>query len=243
MADIPHNPLENPERPEITFDLPDGSNEQISIIIVHKDRPEYLNICLQSIHIMSNMNNYEVIVVDNNSGQETQEYLDVIEEEGIKVVREKENLYWSKAANKGAEKADSNSKYLVFMHYDTVILNPAWLDLLINASEAYDSGMVGIELGEYMINRQKIKFIQEWCVLMTRECWEDSGKWPEELPVLGHSFIYTLRATHKGYKPQAVTNPIVHHYKAFAMNGNEFERFSEEAMAKVPKLAQQAQMR
>ena len=57
MADVPHNPLENPERPEITFDLPDGSNEQISIIIVHKDRPEYLNICLQSIHIMSNINN------------------------------------------------------------------------------------------------------------------------------------------------------------------------------------------
>ncbi len=45
---VPHNPLEG-NRPELTLNLESNSDEQISIIIVHKDRPEYLNICLQSI--------------------------------------------------------------------------------------------------------------------------------------------------------------------------------------------------
>jgi glycosyltransferase involved in cell wall biosynthesis len=60
--------------------MQDGSDEQVSIIVVHKDTPEYLNICLQSIAVTSVNNNYEVIVVDNGSGDETQAYLDSIEQ-------------------------------------------------------------------------------------------------------------------------------------------------------------------
>ena len=241
QTSIPHNPLETPERPELTIDLHDGSNEQVSIIVVHHDRPEYLNICLQSIHVMSNLNNYEVIVVDNNSGQETQEYLDVDEQEGIKVVRNNENLFWSAAANRGVAVADKNSKYFIFLHCDTVIINQAWLDLLINVSEAKDAGLVGTQLQSYYIQKQKVDFIQEWCLLVTRECWEDCGPWPEELPLVGHAFIFTLVAQRKGYKPQAMTNPIVHHYRSFSFDPNEYEKMSEQAMTIVPKLMQEAQ--
>ncbi len=48
-----HNPLEFPDRPELVIDLHDGTSSQVSIIVVHHDRPEYLNICLQSIYISS----------------------------------------------------------------------------------------------------------------------------------------------------------------------------------------------
>ena len=41
--DIPFNPLEG-EKPEITFKLNDTTDELVSIIIVHKDTPEFLNI-------------------------------------------------------------------------------------------------------------------------------------------------------------------------------------------------------
>src|SRR3990167_4211660 len=84
---LPHNPLEG-DRPEFTINLHDGSDEQVSIIIVHKDRPEYLNICLQSITVTSFNNNYEIIVVDNGSGKESQDFLNDIESEAkVKVVR------------------------------------------------------------------------------------------------------------------------------------------------------------
>lgn len=225
----------------MSIPLSDGSNEQVTIIVIHKDRPEYLNICLQSIHVMSNLNNYEVIVVDNGSGQETQEYLDVLQEEGIKVIRNEKNVYWSMAANQGVRAADPNSNYFVFLHADTVVLDQAWLDVLINISESQGAGIVGTQLQSYFIAKQKVDFVQEWCMLMTRQCWEDIGPWPEELPLIGMSFIMTLRAQLKGHKPQATGNNVVHHYKAFCMDPSEYERMGEQAMGIVGRLMVQAQ--
>ena len=96
-ATQPHNPLEG-DRPELSINLHDGSEEQVSIVVVHKDRPEYLNICLQSIAVTSFNNNYEIIVVDNNSGADSQEYLSEIEGE-VKVIRNKENMLSRVAAS------------------------------------------------------------------------------------------------------------------------------------------------
>src|SRR5271170_170917 len=114
---VAYNPLEGP-RPEITLDLHDGSEEQVSIIVVYNDRPDgksmsYLNICLQSIAVASYNNNYEIIVVDNGSGKESQDFLDDIKDE-VKIVRNDRNLYWSAAANRGVAAADKNSKYFIF---------------------------------------------------------------------------------------------------------------------------------
>lgn len=229
-----HNPLEG-ERPELTINLHDGTEERISIIIVHRDRPEYLNILLQSIAITSFNNNYEIIVVDNGSGQETQDFLKEIEGE-VKVVRNETNLWWSKAANRGVEAADKHSKYFIFMHYDVVVLNPGWLDLLVNVSEAQKSGLVGVELQSYYMQQQKVDFIQEWCMLMTRDCWDDIGPWTEELPQVGHAFILTARAQQKGHSPQIMKNPICHHYSVFSLDLNEHERLTEQAMVAIPKL-------
>ena len=57
-----NNPVGNAES-ELTLSLKNYSDEQISIIIVHKDRPEYLNLTLQSICVTSFNSNYEIIVV------------------------------------------------------------------------------------------------------------------------------------------------------------------------------------
>lgn len=238
----PFNPLESPaSKPTLTVNLHDGSNEQVSIIVIHHNQPSFLNICLQSIYAMSNLNNYEVIVVDNNSGQDTQEYLDVLEEEGIKVVRNDKNVYWSKAANQGVSLADKNSKYFIFLHADTVVLDPAWIDVMVNLSEGRGAGLVGTSLGSYYIQKQQVNFIQEHCMLITRRCWEDIGPWPEELPLVGMSFIMTLRAQYKGHNPQSIGNTIVHHYRAFIMDPSEYERMCEQAMGLVGKLMVQAQ--
>lgn len=240
----PHNPLESPEGgPEMTIDLNDGTQEQVSIIVVHHNQPEYLNICLQSIYLMSNLNNYEVIVVDNNSDQETQDYLDAIEEEGVKVIRNSENKYWSAACNLAVAASDPMSKYFIFMHADTVVTNASWIDLLVGISHGNGSGIVGTELKSYFIQKQRMDFVQEWCMLMTRECWDDVGPWPEDLPMVGHSFIMTLKSQMRGHKPQTTGNNIVHHYKAFVMDPSEYEKLSEKAMAAVPRLMHEAQTR
>lgn len=236
---VPHNPLEG-NKPELTINLHDGSEEAVSIIVVHRDRLEYLNICLQSIAITSLNNNYEIIVVDNGSGQDTQDYLDEIENE-VKVVRNKENLYWTKAANLGAKAANKDSKYLIFMHCDVAILNPAWLDLLINVSESQDSGLVGVELGSYLLQTQKVDFIQDWCFLTSRECYKDCGPFEEDLPQVGMNFIYTIKAQHNGFKPQVLKNSIAHHYRIFSLDFSKYEEFTESCMSTLPRLMRQIQ--
>lgn len=243
MSNEPHDILEYPanQKPELTLDLNNGSNEQVSIIIVHHDRPEFLSICVQSIYLMSAMSNYEVIVVDNASGQESQEYLDVLQKEGIKIIRNEKNEFFSAAANKGAAIADPNSKFLVFMHADTVVEDPSWLDLMINISNGRGAGLVGLQLLSYYINKQKWDFIHEHCILMTKECWLECGPWREELPLTGHAFIMTLAAQYRGYKPQATTTKVVHHFKQFSGDPSEYEKLSEQSYKHLPKLIQWAQ--
>jgi glycosyltransferase involved in cell wall biosynthesis len=235
-----HNPLEGSPA-ELTIPLHDGTEEQVSIVVVHNDKPPYLNLTLQSIAVATINNNYEVIVVDNNSGKESQDFLDAIEEDGIKVIRNEKNLYWSAAANKGAAHVSKNSKYIVFMHHDVVVLNSAWLDLMINVAESQNSGMVGLELGQYYMQNQKVDFVQEWCVLFSKQSWKELGPFPETLPQIGHSFIMTMKAQLKGHKPQVMRNPVCHHYRTFSVNINEFERFTERAMQEIPRLMRDLQ--
>lgn len=243
MSQQPHNILEG-SRPEIVLNLQDGTEEQVSIIVVHKDRPEYLNICLQTIAVTSVNNNYEIIVVDNGSTrQDALDYLAVLEKEpDIKVLRNSVNKWWSVAANQGARAADKNSKYLIFLHHDVSILNPAWIDLMINIAEAGGSGCIGIEKGTYEFDKKRLDFIQEWCLLVSRNCWQDCGPWIEELPQIGAPFMFTMKAQQKGYKPQLVGKiQIAHHYRAFAMDYSDYERLSEQAHSVIPKLAMEAQ--
>jgi GT2 family glycosyltransferase len=186
--------------------------------------------------------NIEIIVVDNNSGKDSQDLLSEIEGE-VKVVRNDKNLYWSAACNKGVQAADKNSKYYIFLHCDVVVLNPAWMDLLINVSEAQQSGFVGIDTQSYMLGNNKVDFLQDYIILVTKEAWKDIGPWPETLPMVGGSFILTMKAQQKGHKPQIMKNPIVHHYRVFSLDINEFERMTEQAMVEIPKLMSDVQSR
>jgi GT2 family glycosyltransferase len=237
---LPHNPLEGP-RAEISIPLHDGTEEQVSIVVIHNDKPEHLNICLQSIAVTSINNNYEIIVVDNNSGKESQDFLSAIEDDGVKVIRCEKNLFWSAAANKGAAAVSKNSKYIIFMHHDVVVLNPAWIDLLINVAESQQSGMIGLELGQYFMQGQKVDFVQEWCLMFSRESWAEVGPFPETLPQIGHSFIMTMKAQVRGFKPQVMRNPVCHHYHVFSLDINEFERLTERAMQEIPRLMRELQ--
>lgn len=232
--DAPFNPLEG-EKPEITFKLNDTTDELVSIVIVHKDRPEFLNIALQTVSVCSTNNNIEIIIVDNNSGKDSQAFLDDVQEQ-VKVIRNDKNLFWSAACNKGAEAASKNSKYIIFMHQDVAITNFNWIDLMINVCESSNAGMVGIETQSYMIGSQKIDFVQEYLIMFSRECFNDVGKWPEELPVVGASFLLTLKAQQKNWKPQVLKSSVACHYRIFGIDVSEYERHLEQAMSILPKM-------
>lgn len=234
------------ERPDMALKL-DGTDERISIIIVHNDNPDYLNICIQTILVCSINNNYEIIVVDNGSQEvKTQAYLDDLANDGIKVIRNDSNIYWAKAANQGARAADKNSKYLVFLHHDLNILSPIWMDVLINISEKNKSGVVGYYMESYTVpgSSQRFDFVQESCMMVSRECWNDCGPFIEDLPQIGAPFIFNLTAASKGYAPQIIDNKenkFVWHYKITALDFSDLERLNDEASSRLPKFLMQLQ--
>lgn len=249
MSNVPYNVLEGDTPPEMVIDLHDGTDEKVSIIIVHKDNPrdpdrtlKHLNICLQSICVCSMNSNYEIIVVDNGSKeQNVHDFLNDLELQDVKVIKNKDNLFWAAAANQGARAADKKSKYLIFLHPDVVIESAAWIDNMINICESQDSGLVGTSMRAYQLDSvdgKKIQqqYVEEWCMLVSRECWEDCGPFHENLKQVGAPFMFSVTAAFHNYKPQVIQSKMVHHYQIFAMTVSELEAMSMHAMATIPRL-------
>lgn len=92
----------------------------LAIIIVNYNTKEFLKKCLGS--ILSSIDgaiSYEVVVVDNNSSdgsvEENQNY-----NSKIKIIKNKENVGFSKANNQGI-KVSKESRYVLFLNPDTII--------------------------------------------------------------------------------------------------------------------------
>ena len=233
-----YNPLEG-ARAEMVIDLCEKTDELVSIIIVHRNRGAFLNMCLQSISAMSINNNYEIIVVDNAStDKDAIDYVDGLKDSDIKVLHNDRNLWWAAAANQGVKAANKKSKYLIFMHADVIILTPVWIDLLINVSEAKEAGLVGVETGIYELNKQRVDYVREWLMLTTKECWADCGPFmAEELPQVGAPFMYTYKAARMNFKPNllnAIT--VAHHYHSYSVDISDLEKFNETAPPIIAKL-------
>lgn len=102
-------------------------SEKVSIIIVHHNEQDYLKLFLQSIRINSSFNDYEIIIVDNDS--EDKVFLSSLKDKDIKV-HFNQNTSYSDALQKGLEYV-TDSEYLIFSHSDNVVLSKNWLDFLI----------------------------------------------------------------------------------------------------------------
>lgn len=107
-------------------------SEKVSIIVVHKDQPEYLDLYLKSIKLNSVNNDYEIILVDNNSQQEdSKAYLKSIIGNNIKIHISQQDLEYSQCLLLAYNMIDINTGYLIFSHADNVVLSPKWLDFMI----------------------------------------------------------------------------------------------------------------
>lgn len=119
----------------------------ISIIIPNKDHIDDLKRCIGSIEAKSTYDNYEYIIVENNSDQpETFEYYKELEKSNPKV----HVVYWdgifnySAINNFGAEHAKGD--YLLLLNNDTEIINEDCLEELLGYCTRSDVGAVGARL-------------------------------------------------------------------------------------------------
>lgn len=122
-------------------------NPKVSIVIPNKDYASTLKVCLKSIKRLTTYENYEIIVVENNSEeQKTFDYYDEIDgKDKIKVVKyPKKGFNYSKIINYGV--ANSDGEYIIQLNNDTELITPNWIEEMLGFAQREDVGGVGAEL-------------------------------------------------------------------------------------------------
>jgi len=120
----------------------------ISIIIPTKDQLSMLLRCIDSLLEKTAYQNYEVLIVDNNS--EAPDALawfsgvEAMNEDKLRVLRYPHPFNYSAINNMAAREA--RGEYLVLLNNDTAIIDESWLDALINHALRPEVGIVGAKL-------------------------------------------------------------------------------------------------
>lgn len=120
--------------------------DKISIIIVNKNNVKELRRCINSI-MKSTYENFEIIIVDNNSNEKRLEkyYKGISKNEKIKIESiNEEELNLSKLSNLGAKKA--TGEYLIFLNGNTKILSKDWLEIILSNCQRNEVGCIGAKL-------------------------------------------------------------------------------------------------
>lgn len=121
---------------------------KISIVIANKDHFDDLKRCITSIMEKSTYENYEIIIVENNS--ETKEIFDYYEKlkeyPNIKVVTcQLEGTFnYSRVNNFGVKAAAGD--YILLLNNDTQVITVNWIEELLMYAQREDVGAVGAKL-------------------------------------------------------------------------------------------------
>lgn len=118
----------------------------ISILIPNKDHIEDLKRCIESILKKTSYENYEIIVIENNSETpEIFEYYESLEKlPKVRVVKYEGEFNYSRINNFGETFA--HGKYLVLLNNDTEVVTRTWLEELLMYAQREDVGAVGCML-------------------------------------------------------------------------------------------------
>lgn len=124
------------------------NNPKVSVIIPTKDKLEFFQPCIESLLGKTRYPNYEVLVVDNQSSDpDTLNYYQQLTEdypEQVRVLSFDKPFNFSEMNNWAAEQA--TGEYLLLLNNDTEIIQPEWLDRMMNHGQRQDVGIVGARL-------------------------------------------------------------------------------------------------
>ena len=118
----------------------------VSIIIPNKDEKESLEACLHSIKEKTSYQNYEILIIENNSVSEEifAYYKEIEKDPKIRVLRWEREFNYSAINNFGVQHA--NGDYLLFLNNDVTVITPDWIEEMLGMCQREEVGAVGVKL-------------------------------------------------------------------------------------------------
>lgn len=122
------------------------SEPMVSIIIPNKDEKETLQKCLESVWKKTKYENYEILIVENNSvKEETFSYYKEIDGKNrVRVLYWEDDFNYSAINNFAARQA--KGEYLLLLNNDTEVITRGWIRELLSNCQRKEVGMVGAKL-------------------------------------------------------------------------------------------------
>jgi GT2 family glycosyltransferase len=181
----------------------------------------------------------EIIVIDNASTDETQQKLSQIHRPNFIYIRNKENVFHSKACNVGF--LISRGDYVVFLNNDIKVRSDhkSWTDKIITEC---DNAIVGPTMGLLDNNFNFIKeanqqlsghsYLSGWCIASHRDNWKklimDNGLlWDEQFPLYFNDADLGFRCRKIKMPMKVVTIPLVHFGKVSTSQLNVHQLYKQ----------------
>jgi len=126
--------------------LPDQS-PLVSIIIPTKNKADVLSTCVTSILEKTSYENFEILIIDNNSKDPlTLEYLKTVQKDHkqVKVYTYRPEFNFSAIVNYGVKQAAGEA--IVLLNNDTEVINKDWLHEMVSQCMREEIGAVGAKL-------------------------------------------------------------------------------------------------
>ena len=162
---------------------------QTTILIPNYKTPDLTKLCLRTLRRLTDLSRTRVVVVDNDSADESLEYLRQVEWITLlerKTEGETGPQMHARALDMALETVDT--PFFAVMHTDTIVRNPLWLDFLLrqfdDAPQLAGVGSWKLEL----VSRRKI--IGQKIENFVRELFTRRRHAPEERYLRSHCAIY-----------------------------------------------------
>lgn len=219
-----------------------------SIVILTHNKLDYTKLCIESIRKYTPKWSYEIIVVDNNSTDDTVNWLK--QQKDIKTIFNNENLGFPKGCNQGIEIATGDN--ILLLNNDTIVTHN-WLENLVECLySSSDIGAVGAVTNNcsyYQAIQVSYKSLEEMQVFARRFNVSNPDKWEERLKLIGFCMLikrevvekigllderytpgnyedddYSLRIRKAGYRLMLCQDTFIHHFGSVSFGENR-EKF------------------